>query len=296
MKIIVLGSGGQLGFELVRSLMPLGEIVAFDRAGCDLSRPESVAALRKLAPDLIVNAAAYTAVDQAESEPAAAHRVNAEAVGELALIAREHGALLVHYSTDYVFDGSGERPWSELDEPAPCNAYGRSKLAGERAISQAGCDHLIFRTSWVFSARGSNFVRSMLRLGAERESLSIVDDQIGAPTWVRNLADASAHAIRQARTERATGRFNSGIFHLASRGETSWCAYARAIFTEARMRLPELSLRVAEVQPIASSDYPTPAARPKNSRLDGAAFEARFGLRMPHWQDALVRCLGEMRG
>lgn len=295
MRIVVLGLSGQLGFELARSLMPLGEVLALDRVRCDLARPESVGALRKLSPDVIVNAAAYTAVDRAESEPAVAHRVNAEAVGELALIARELGALLVHYSTDYVFDGSGDRPWTEYDEPAPQNIYGRSKLAGERAIATVGCDHLIFRTAWVFSSRGANFMRSMLRLGAERESLNVVNDQIGAPTWSRNLADASAHAIRQARTERATGRFTSGIFHLASRGETSWCGYARVVFTEARMRLPDVALKVVDVVPIESSEYPTPAVRPKNSRLDGGAFEARFGLRMPHWHDALARCMDEMR-
>jgi dTDP-4-dehydrorhamnose reductase len=222
-RLVVTGARGQVGFELARSLMPLGEVIALDRSGCDLAQPGSVAALRTLAPDVIVNAAAYTAVDRAEDEPATAHRINAEAVAELAEIARECGALLVHFSTDYVFDGSGDSPRNELAEVAPLGVYGRSKLAGERAIVDSGCDHLVFRTSWVFAARGGNFVRSMLRLGAEREQLKVVDDQIGAPTWARNLADATAHAVRQAQAERAAGGFASGLYHLASAGETSWC-------------------------------------------------------------------------
>lgn len=295
MRLIVTGARGQLGFELARSLMPLGEVIALDRAGCDLSDPASVAALRSLAPDVIVNAAAYTAVDNAESEPARTHRINAEAVGEMAVIARECGALLVHYSTDYVFDGSGEAPRSEGAEVAPLGVYGRSKLAGERAIADSGCDHLILRTAWVFAARGGNFVRSMLRLGAERERLTIVDDQFGAPTWARNLADATAHAVRQAQVERAAGGFDSGLYHLTSSGETSWCGFARTIFTEARMRLPDLELQVAEVAAITSEEWPTEAVRPRNSRLDCTAFERRFGVRLPHWHDALARCLDEMR-
>lgn len=295
MRIVVTGARGQVGFELARSLMPLGEVIALDRAGCDLVQRASVAALGKLAPDVIVNAAAYTAVDRAESEPATAHRINAEAVGELAVIARDCGALLVHYSTEYVFDGSGDAPRAENAEVAPANVYGRSKLAGERAIVEAGCDHLILRTTWVFAARGGNFVRSMLRLGAERERLTIVDDQIGAPTWARNLADATAHAIRQSMAERAAGGFASGLYHLTSSGETSWCGFARTIFTEARMRLPETELRVSEVAAIGSAEWPTPAARPHNSRLDCTAFERRFGIRLPHWHDALARCLDEMR-
>jgi dTDP-4-dehydrorhamnose reductase len=294
-RLVVTGARGQVGFELARSLMPLGEVIALDRSGCDLAQPGSVAALRTLAPDVIVNAAAYTAVDRAEDEPATAHRINAEAVAELAEIARECGALLVHFSTDYVFDGSGDSPRNELAEVAPLGVYGRSKLAGERAIVDSGCDHLVFRTSWVFAARGGNFVRSMLRLGAEREQLKVVDDQIGAPTWARNLADATAHAVRQAQAERAAGGFASGLYHLASAGETSWCGFARTLFTEARMRLPALELRVQEVAAITSGDWPTAAARPRNSRLDCTAFEERFGIRLPHWHDALARCLDEMR-
>ena len=295
MRMVVTGARGQVGFELVRSLMPLGEVIALDRAGCDLAQPELVEALRNLAPDVIVNAAAYTAVDRAESERVTAHRINAEAPGELAGIARDCGALLVHYSTDYVFDGSGDTARNEQAEVAPVSAYGRSKLAGERAIIASECDYLILRTAWVFAARGGNFVRSMLRLGAEREQLRVVDDQIGAPTWARNLADATAHAVRLSQAERSKGVFASGLYHLASAGETSWCGFARTIFTEARMRLPELDLRVTEVQAISTEEWPTDAQRPRNSRLDCTAFEQRFGIRLPHWHDALARCLDEMR-
>jgi len=294
-RLVVTGARGQVGFELARSLMPLGEVVALDRAGCDLADPESVATLRALAPDVIVNAAAYTTVDRAESEPARAYRINAEAVGEIAVIARECGALLVHYSTDYVFDGSGEAPRTEEAEVGPLGVYGRSKLAGERAIAESGCDHLILRTAWVFASRGGNFVRSMLRHGCERERLTVVDDQFGAPTWARNLADATAHAVRQSQAERAEGGFRSGLYHLTSGGETTWCGFARTIFTEARMRLPELALRVTEVAAITSEEWHTEAVRPRNSRLDCTAFERRFGIRLPHWHDALARCLDEMR-
>lgn len=295
MRLLVTGANGQLGFELARSLMPLGEVIALDRAGCDLANPLSVAAIRALAPDVIVNAAAYTAVDRAESEPALAQRINGDAPGEMGRIAREAGALLVHFSTDYVFDGSGTKPRRETDAVAPLNVYGRSKLAGERAIADSGCDHLVLRTSWVFAARGANFVRSMLRLGAERERLTVVDDQTGAPTWSRNLADATAHIIRQVQVERARGAFVSGVFHAASQGETSWCGFARDIFAATRSRWPERALCVREIAPIPSSDYPTPAQRPKNSRLDCDALAARFGVRLPPWQDALARVIEELR-
>jgi dTDP-4-dehydrorhamnose reductase len=214
----------------------------------------------------------------------------------LAAAARRTGALLVHYSTDYVFDGSKPGPYAEDDAPAPLNAYGRSKLAGEQAVVASGCDHLIFRTTWVYAARGSNFVLTMLRLGAERETLRVVADQRGAPTWARNIADATAQAIAQARRERADGAFRSGLFHMAGGGETSWHGFAKAIFAQARRVLPERILKVAEVTPIGTADYPTPAARPRNSRLDQQALTARFGLRLPPWEVALVRCLEELRG
>lgn len=295
-KLLVTGVNGQVGWELARSLMSLGEVVALDRSACDLSRPETLAqVVGGIAPDVIVNAAAYTAVDKAESEEGYATTINGEAVGELARIARASGALLLHYSTDYVFDGSKQTPYDEDDAVAPINAYGRSKLAGEMAIRASGCDYLILRTTWVFAARGGNFVRTMLRLGAERESLRIVADQIGAPTWARNIADATAHIITRAQQERRIQAFTSGVFNLASQGETSWHGFARAIFDAARSTDLGASLKIGSVEPIGSADYPTPAARPLNSRLRLARVEARFGVVMPRWEDALARCLDDLR-
>lgn len=295
-KLLVTGVNGQVGWELARSLMPLGEVVALDRSACDLSRPETLAqVVGGIAPDVIVNAAAYTAVDKAESEEGCATTINGEAVGELARIAKASGALLVHYSTDYVFDGSKQTLYDEDDPVAPINAYGRSKLAGEKAIRASGCDYLILRTTWVFAARGGNFVRTMLRLGAERESLRIVADQVGAPTWARNIADATAHIITRAQQERREQAFTSGVFNLASHGETSWHGFARAIFDAARSTDLGASLKIGSVEPIGSADYPTPAARPLNSRLHLARVEARFGVVMPRWEDALARCLDDLR-
>ena len=297
MNLLVTGANGQVGGELARSLMPLGEVVALDRHACDLARPDTLGALvAALAPDVIVNAAAYTAVDRAESEEALATTVNADAPAALARAAHEIGALLVHYSTDYVFGGTKDAPYAEDDPVAPLNAYGRSKLAGERAIAAAGCDHLILRTTWVYAARGSNFVRTMLRLGGEREALRVVADQHGAPTWARNIADATAHIVVQAQRERSAGHFASGVFNLAARGETTWHGFAEAIFEEARALPCGARLKVAEVTPIAGADYPTPAARPTNSRLALARVEARFGIVMPPWRDALRRCLEDVPG
>lgn len=297
MKLLVTGANGQVGWELARSLMPLGEVIALDRSRCDLSRPETLAAvIEALAPDVIVNAAAYTAVDKAESEETLATTINATSPGELARAAKAAGALLVHYSTDYVFDGTKAAPYTEDDPVAPINAYGRSKLAGEVAIRESGCDHLILRTTWVFAARGGNFVRTMLRLGVDREQLRVVADQTGAPTWARNIADATAQIVAQARRERRNGQFASGTFNLCSTGETSWHGFAEAIFASARSALPELSMKVAAVEPIPASAYPTPAARPANSRLATDRLAARFGIAMPHWQEALLRCLEEIRG
>lgn len=295
MKLLVTGANGQVGWELARSLMPLGEVVALDRSRCDLSRPESLAPLvAELAPDVIVNAAAYTAVDKAESEETLATTINGTAAGELARAAKAAGALLVHYSTDYVFDGTKSAPYTEDDPVAPVNAYGRSKLAGEVAIRDSGCDHLILRTTWVFAARGGNFVRTMLRLGAERQQLRVVADQHGAPTWARNIADATAHIVGQAQRERRGGTFVSGVFNLASAGETSWHGFAEAIFAAARGAMPDAALKVANVEAIPASAYPTPAARPANSRLAADRLAARFGIAMPHWQDALRRCLEDI--
>lgn len=295
MRIVVTGASGQVGFELARSLMPLGDVVALGRARCDLEDPASMAgAIGACRADVIVNAAAYTAVDRAEREETLAMRINGQAPGVLARIARDTGALLIHYSTDYVFDGGKPGGWREDDPVAPLNAYGRSKLAGERAVAASECDHLILRTSWVYAARGGNFVNTMLRLGAERDTLSVVGDQIGAPTWARNIADATGHLIARALAERDQNRFRSAILHLSAQGETSWHGFAEAIFDEARRCLPQRPLRVAEVAAIASSAYPTPAARPANSLLDCSRVAARYGIRMPHWRQALVRCLEEM--
>lgn len=297
MKILLTGANGQVGWELARSLMPLGQVVALDRAAGDLSRPDSLArVVAAHAPDVIVNAAAYTAVDKAEAEEGLATTINGIAPGELARAAKSIGALLIHYSTDYVFDGTKPGPYSEDDPVAPLNAYGRSKLAGEAAIRASGCDHLILRTTWVFAARGGNFVRTMLRLGAEREQLRVVADQIGAPTWARNIADATAQIIGLSRCERRTGTFTSGAFNLSSAGETSWHGFAEAIFATARSAWPDLALKVAAVEPIPASAYPTPAARPANSRLAPARLAERFGVAMPHWQDALQRCIEELAG
>ncbi|MFT3758305.1 dTDP-4-dehydrorhamnose reductase [Thauera sp.] len=294
MKILLLGKNGQLGWELQRALAPLGELVALDRHGSDglcgdLERLDALAdTVRRLAPDLIVNAAAYTAVDQAESDAERARRINAEAVGALAGQAAGLGALLVHYSTDYVFDGSGERPWREDDAPAPLSIYGATKLAGEEAIRTSGCDHLIFRTSWVHAARGGNFARTMLRLAAERERLSVIDDQIGAPTGAELIADVSAHAIRRAMGDRSLG----GTYHLAAGGQTSWHGYASFVIDRARSGGKTLAVR--EIVPIPTSSYPTPATRPLNSRLDTRRLRERFRLHLPDWRDGVARMLDEL--
>lgn len=295
MRILVTGAGGQVGYELARSLMTTGSVCALSRAQCDLASDETLrATVATHAPDVIVNAAAYTAVDRAEHDEALALRINGEAPGTLALLAREHGALLIHYSTDYVFDGSKAGAWTEADAVAPLNVYGRTKLRGEQAIAESGCDFLILRTSWVFAARGRNFLTSMLRLGREREQLGIIDDQVGAPTWARNIADATARIVDHAQGERARGDFVPGVFNLASRGETSWHGFAQRIFAQVRARRGDAALRVGRVDPIATAEYPTAARRPLNSRLDGRAVAARFSVEMPHWDDALARCLEDL--
>lgn len=289
MNILLAGKNGQVGWELQRTLLPLGRVHAFGHAELDLA--DAAAVRRKLdevRPDAIVNAAAYTAVDKAESEPELANAINAAAPALLAQEAARRGALLIHYSTDYVYDGAKAAPYVESDPTNPLGAYGHSKLAGEAGIRAAGADHLIFRTSWVYAARGANFLRTMLRLAAERDELRVVSDQIGAPTWARLLAEATALAMRQALAERRHGRFKSGLFHLACAGETSWHGFASAIVAGRG------GLRVKQVTPIATADYPTPAKRPANSRLDTAAFRARFGLALPDWRDCLHLCLEEI--
>ena len=294
MKILLLGPDGQVGWELRRALAPLGEVVAVGRAGADglcgdLARPEAVAeTVRRVAPAAIVNAAAYTAVDRAESEPDAAAAVNAAAPGVLGTVAREVDAWLVHYSTDYVFDGSGQRPWREHDATAPLSIYGRTKLAGEQTIRASGCRHLILRTSWVFAARGGNFARTMLRLAAERERLTVIDDQFGAPTGAELIADVSAHALMGARLQPAL----AGTYHLAAAGETSWCGYARHVIDFARRHGWPLAVR--EVAAIPTTAYPTPARRPLNSRLDCGRLEKVFGLQLPPWQHGVERMITEI--
>ena len=291
-----MGKNGQLGWELQRSLASLGELTALDRHGADglwgdLSDPGRLAAtVRAVQPQVIVNAAAYTAVDQAESEPALARRINAEAPAALAREAAARGALLVHYSTDYVFDGSGRQPWREDDAPGPLSVYGHTKLEGERAILASGCAHLTLRTSWVYAARGGNFARTMLRLAAERERLTVIDDQWGAPTGAELIADVTAHAI--VRTRQQPER--AGTYHLAAAGETTWFAYARYVLEQARQARPAMTMKAGELLPIPTSAYPTPARRPHNSRLDTGRLQAAFGLALPPWQHGVRRLLAEI--
>lgn len=294
MKLLVTGARGQVGWELSRSLMPLGDVVALDSAECDLARPQDIAALLdRVRPDVIVNAAAYTAVDKAEAEEQLATLVNAVAVGALAGWAKRVGALVIYYSTDYVFDGNKTSAYTEADDPCPIGAYGRSKLAGEQVLRQEGCDYLVLRTSWVFASRGHNFVGTMLRLARERKELKVIDDQIGAPTWARNIADATAHIVCRAQQERAQGKFESGIFNLTSTGETSWYGFTRAILDGAsRCGLLDAE-QLPQLHPIPTKAYPLPAPRPKNSRLAAGKLNQRFGIVLPHWQDALARCLEE---
>jgi dTDP-4-dehydrorhamnose reductase len=286
-----LGANGQIGWELTRSLMPLGEVTALDRAGCDLARPDAIPdVIRAAKPDVLVNAAGYTSVDRAETEESVATLVNARATGAIAQESRAAGALLVHYSTDYVFDGAKTAPYVEDDPPAPLNAYGRSKLAGEIALREAGGDHLILRTTWVYAARGQNFLKTILRLARERDELRIVADQIGAPTWARDIADATAHVIQQAQRERCEGRFKSDTLHMTAAGATSWHGFAQAILDQAGDLVPS---RPA-VRAIATEEFPTPARRPKNSRLCCDRLRERFGIALADWPAALGACLADL--
>lgn len=295
MKILLFGKGGQVGWELQRSLAPLGELIALDTDSpqpCgDFTRLDDIAqTVRTIAPDVIVNAAAYTAVDKAESEPELVHTINALAPGILAREARKLGSWLIHYSTDYVFDGSGSKPWLETDPTAPLSVYGSTKLAGEEAIRAAGCHHLIFRTSWVYAARGGNFARTMLRLAQERERLTVIDDQIGAPTGADLLADVTAHAIRTARQRPEL----SGLYHLAAAGETSWHGYACFVLDRARQAGIELKAATENVLPVPTSAFPLPARRPLNSRLDTGKLKTSFDLHLPLWQTGVARALSEI--
>ena len=294
MKILLLGKNGQVGWELQRSLGVLGELVALDRhsAPCgDLSQPERLLeTVRGLRPDVIVNAAAHTAVDKAESEVDLARILNAAAPAALAQAAAETGAWLVHYSTDYVFDGSGDRPWLEGDATGPLGVYGQTKLEGEQAMAASGCQHLIFRTSWVYAARGGNFARTMLRLAQERERLTVIDDQWGAPTGADLIADVTAHAVRQALRDASV----SGLYHLVAGGETSWHGYASHVIAQAQKLRPELNWAVKEIAPVPTTAFPTPAKRPLNSRLNTQKLQSRFALTLPHWQQGVDRLLSEI--
>jgi len=298
MRILLLGKNGQVGWELQRALAPLGELTACDfdspdELRADFSRPQALPALvERVRPDVIVNAAAHTAVDRAEAEPDLAHRINAEAPGVLARAAAARGALLLHYSTDYVFDGSGQEPRAEDAPAAPLSVYGRTKLEGEQAIRAAGCAHLILRTSWVYAARGGNFARTMLRLAAERDALSVIDDQVGAPTGAELLADVSAHALLRVRAEPAL----AGTYHCAAAGATSWHGYARFVIEAARAAGQPVRVAPDAIRPIPTRAYPTPAARPLNSRLATHKLQQAFGFVLPPWQRGVERVLAEWFG
>lgn len=297
MKILLLGKNGQVGWELQRSLAPLGQVLALDRHSrevCgDLSQPEQLAqTVRSYRPDVIVNAAAHTAVDKAESEPELARCLNATAPGALAQAAADVGAWLVHYSTDYVFNGQGQQAWQEDDATGPLSVYGQTKLEGELAIAAQCAKHLIFRTSWVYAARGGNFARTMLRLAAERERLTVIDDQHGAPTGADLIADVTAHAVRQVLGQ--TGSHGAGTYHLVAGGETSWHGYASHVVAKARQLQPTLALKVADIAAVPTSSFPTPAQRPLNSRLDTRKLQQTFGLVLPPWQQGVDRMLTEI--
>ena len=298
MKILLLGKNGQIGWELQRALAPLGEVVALDRHGpgelcADFGEPESLAAVvRTVAPNIIVNAAAHTAVDKAESEPALAQAVNATAPAMLAREAHALGAWLLHYSSDYVFDGSGTTPWAEGSPTGPLSVYGRTKLEGEQAIRASGCRHLILRTSWVYGARGGNFARTMLKLALERERLTVIADQIGVPTGADLLADITAHALRCALQRPDV----EGTYHAVAQGETSWHGYASHVIAFARALGQPIKVQPEAIEAVSTSAFPTPARRPKNSRMDTYKLRSTFGLALPPWQAGVERMLTEVLG
>jgi dTDP-4-dehydrorhamnose reductase len=296
MKILLLGGNGQVGWELRRALAPFGTVIAVARGrkdgdGADLSRLEALAEMvRGAEPDVLVNAAAYTAVDGAEGEPQLAATVNAAAPAVLAREARALDAWLVHYSTDYVFDGSGARPWREDDPTGPLNVYGRTKREGELAIRDSGCRHLIFRTSWVYAARGRNFIRTILRLAAERDALQVIDDQHGAPTGAALIADVTAQALPMAMRNPELGQ----LYHLAAAGETTWHGYALRIIEEARLAGWPVKAAAEAIRPVSTDAFPAKARRPGNSRLDCSRLESAFGLVMPPWQQGVDHALAEI--
>ncbi len=309
-RILVIGPQGQVGWELLRTLAPLGEVIAAGRRDtsvvADLARPETLrAAVAAVRPAAVINAAAYTAVDQAEGEAALAMRVNATAPGVLAEVCRSAGAILVHYSTDYVFDGSQATPLTEDDAPHPLNLYGRSKLAGEVAIADVGGTHLVLRTSWVYGLHGHNFLLTMRRLAAERDCLRIVDDQYGSPTWARMIAQITAVLLARGLAAPDWLQARSGLYHLSAGGQTSWYQFARRIFELAplsgtrRVRSPGAAQRASgletvRLEPITTVDYPTPAVRPLYSVLDNRHLRETFGLALPGWETSLAACLGDL--
>ncbi len=310
-KILLLGKNGQVGWELQRSLACLGELIALDRhstALCgDISNLTGLAeTVRAIKPDVIVNAAAHTAVDKAESEPELARTLNALAPQVLAEEAAKLGAWLVHYSTDYVFDGSGDTPWRESDAVGPLSVYGRTKLEGEALIAASGAQHLIFRTSWVYGARGGNFAKTMLRLAQERDRLTVINDQFGAPTGADLIADVTAHAIRQVlqlslktrtaptSTSHTTPQTCSGIYHLVASGQTTWFDYAKHVLAQVKQGQEAIKVKATEVLPVATSAFPTPATRPHNSRLTTQKLQDTFGLTLPPWQAGVNRMLAEL--
>lgn len=295
MRILVTGATGQIGWELQRSLPAVGTVVAPDRAQCDFTRPPTVAAvMRDVRPAIVVNAAAYTDVDAAERDEATAMAVNAVSAGVLAEEAKQLGALLIHFSTDYVFHGEKSTAYVETDAPCPLGAYGRSKLAGEDAVRAGGGDHLILRTAWVYAARRRNFVRTILRLARQPAPLRVVDDQRGTPNWARTLAAATGRIVAQATAERRSGAFASGTFHLTASGAASRYDFACAIVEQAMRLDPQAFPRRPEIVPIATALRPGVAARPQNSQLDGSRLAARFGIALPDWQSDLTRCIEEI--
>jgi dTDP-4-dehydrorhamnose reductase len=299
LKILLFGKGGQVGWELQRSLAPLGELIALDHDDADLcgnftdleGLAKTVQAVR---PNVIVNAAAHTAVDKAESEPELARALNALAPQVLALEAAKLGAWLVHYSTDYVFDGSGDTPRTETDPTGPLSVYGATKLEGETLVAQACKRHLIFRTSWVYAARGGNFAKTMLRLAQERDKLTVINDQFGAPTGADLLADVTAHAIRQVMHGGSDSVESAGLYHLVASGTTNWFDYAKHVLAHAKHVQPAINIKATEVSPVPTSAFPTPAKRPHNSRLNSDKLQRTFGLTLPPWQTGVNRMLTEI--
>ncbi len=298
MKILLLGKNGQVGWELQRSLAPLGEVLALDRnsrSHCgDLSNLEGLAdTVRVFRPDVVVNAAAYTAVDKAESDQSTANLINALAPEVLARACAAIGAYLVHFSTDYVFDGAGQKPWLESDATGPLNVYGHSKLAGEKGIAKQGAKHVIFRTSWVYGTQGGNFAKTMLRLAQEREKMAVINDQFGAPTGAALLADITALCLQRIQPEQHEP-YLSGIYHLAAAGETTWHAYAKYVLQQAQSLKPSLKYTVKEVAAVATTEFPTPAARPLNSRLNCSQLENALQLKLPAWQTGVDAMLAKI--